>query len=151
MARPTYYNFLNHTRKLYQQYIVDEFERHQTMEFHYFKTYQNTIHAKKYNQLKDQINVGDVERSGRVMILPASYTGSDRWYAKKYKNAMAIVRVKGKPTFFITMTMDVKCHEVMDLLQPGKSPYDRPDLICWVYEMKKKKLIDLITKFGIFW
>ena len=101
--------------------------------------HQNTILAKKYNQLQDQINVGDVERSGRVMILPASYTGSDRWYAKKYKNAMAIVRVKGKPTFFITMTIYVKCQEVMDLIHLGESPYDRPDLICRVYEMKKKE------------
>ena len=99
------------------------------MELHYFKTHQNRIHAEKYNQLQDQKDAGNVERSRRVMILPASYNGSDQWYVKKYQNAMAIVRVKGKPTFFITMIMDVKCHEVMDLLIPGESPYDRPDPI----------------------
>ena len=95
--------------------------------------------------LEDQTNAGNVENSGRVMILPATYTGSDRWYVKKYKNTMALVRVKGKPTFFITMTMDVECKEVMDLLEPGESPYDRADIICQVYEIKKKKLITKIT------
>ena len=66
------------------------------------------------------------------------------------KDTMAIVRVKGKPTFFITMIMNIKCHEVMDLLILGESPYDRLYLILQLYEMKKNKLMDNITKGGIF-
>ena len=86
---------------------MDEFERHQTMEMNWYRINQATIHAEKYSQLRDQTSRGDVEQSRRVMILQVTYTCSDRWYHKKYKNAMAIVCVKGKPTFFITMTMDV--------------------------------------------
>ena len=47
----------------------------------------------------ERVNQG-VENSGTVMILPADHPTSDEWYHKKYKNAMSIVRVKGKPTFY---------------------------------------------------
>ena len=58
---------------------------------------------------------------------------------------MAIVRTKGKPTLFVTMTMDVNCPEVVAQLTPGQSAYDRPDILCRVYEAKKKKLLEAIT------
>jgi len=40
-----------------------------------------------------------------------------------YKNAMSIVRALGKPTLFITMTMDVNCPEVKAQLNPGETPF----------------------------
>ena len=85
-----------------------------------------------------------------MVVLPASHTCSDRWYHKKYKNAMAIVRVKGKPTFFITMTMDANCEEVKNLLKPGETPYDRFDIVNRVYEIKRNELLRDITKNNIF-
>ena len=63
---------------------------------------------------------------------------------------MAIVQKRGKPDFFITLTMNIKCKEVMDLLEPGQSPYDRPDVVCRVFQMKKKELLNAIVKEGIF-
>ena len=101
MARSTHYNFLNHARKLYQQYLVDEFERKETGNMTWFRLNQKTIHAEKYSQLRDHLSNQDVENSGTVMILPADYPTSDWWYHRKYKNAMSIVRVKGKPTFLL--------------------------------------------------
>ena len=50
---------------------------------------------------------------------------------------MSIVHTKGKPTLFITMTMDVNCDEVKRQLNDGESPYDRPDIVCRVYEQKR--------------
>ena len=154
-SRPTHLNFLHHGCKLYQQFIVDEFERHQTQEMNWFRHNQRTIQAELYDNLHAKQSShtegnGTMEDSGQVMILPASYTCSDQWYHCKYKNAMAIVRVKGAPSLFITMTMDVNCKEVTNLLEPSQTPYDRPDIICQVYEMKKKELIRLITKENIF-
>ena len=48
---------------------------------------------------------------------------------KEIQNAMVLVQVKGKPTFFITVTMDVKYKEVMELLETGESPCDRANVI----------------------
>lgn len=63
---------------------------------------------------------------------------------------MAIVRVRGKPQLFVTMTMDVNCPEILAQLEPGQSPYDRPDIIVRVFQMKKQRLIDHIVKEGCF-
>ena len=46
--------------------------------------------------------------------------------------------------------MDVKCPEVMNHLQPGETPYDRPDLLCRIFELKRKELLRDIKKNYIF-
>jgi hypothetical protein len=62
---------------------------------------------------------------------------------------MALVRVLGKPTFFLTMTMDIKYKELVDLLHSGQSPYDRPDLICRIFKQKVDALMKEIVQDGI--
>ena len=138
MKRPNHYNFFHSANKLFQQYIVDEFERNQCADLAWMYANQKTLRADLYKAVQDSIHSNDVASSGRATILPSSYTCSDRWYQSKYKDAMAIVRTKGKPTFFITMTMNPKCPEVMEHLKPGQSPYDRPDLLCRIFDLKKK-------------
>ena len=57
---------------------------------------------------------------------------------------MAISRVKGKPSLFITKTLNVKCPEVQALLREGENPYDRPDVLVCVFELKRNKFMKLI-------
>jgi hypothetical protein len=64
----------------------------------------------------------------------------------QYKNAMALVRKFGKPTFFITFTLDTQCKEIQDELKTGQSPYDRPDLLARVFNAKMKALMHEIKK-----
>ena len=85
-----------------------------------------------------------------MVICPSTITGCDRWYSKNYRHAMAIVCKRGKPALFITKTMDVNCKEIAKLLKPGQLPYDRPDLLCRVFERKCAKLICMIVKEHIF-
>ena len=80
---------------------------------------QKTLRADLYKGVQDAVRSNTIKNSGRATILPATYTCSDRWYTTKYKDAMAIARMKGTPTFFITMTMDPRCPEVMAQLIPG--------------------------------
>jgi hypothetical protein len=56
----------------------------------------------------------------------------------------------GVPTFFITMTMDISCKESVGQLNPGETPYDRPDIINRVFELKRKELLRQIKKDGLF-
>lgn len=65
----------------------------------------------------------------------------------RYKH---LVHELGKPSLFITYTLDVTCKEVKDNLAPGQSPYDRPELLNKVFEIKKKELIREIVVDGIF-
>ena len=46
-----------------------------------------------------------------------------------YQDAMAIVRKKGKPDLFITMTANPKWPEIIADLLEDQKPADRPDLI----------------------
>ena len=149
MSRSGQVNHLHLGRKLYQQYLTDEFERHQTMELSWMRNNQTTIRADLYKNLENSVTANTVQNSGRVTILPASYTCSERWYHKNYSNAMALVRKKGCPTFFVTYTLDIGCPEVKECLAPGQVAYDRPDILNRIFQMKKKKLLDLLTKQGV--
>jgi hypothetical protein len=105
-------SYLHLGGKLYQQMIVDIWAREEACKLDFILNNQRQIRADLYCGVQDANRGNEVDQSGRVYILPASHTGSDRWYHKWYKNAMHIVQKKGKPTYFITMTMDVNCKEV---------------------------------------
>ena len=141
---------LHYGRKLYQQFIVDNYTRIEANNLNWIRMNQKTIRAELYNNLQDAHSQDTHDRVGRAYILPASHTGSDRWYHKWYKNAMTLVQKYGKPTFFITMTMDPNCEEVRQHLNEGETPYDRPDIVCRIFELKRKELLRLIKEGHIF-
>ena len=71
---------------------------------------------------------------GRIVILPLSYSGSQRNMKQEYQDAMAIVSAKGKPDLFVTMTCNPKWKEIQDNLLPGQSASDCPDLVSRVFK-----------------
>ena len=95
-------------------------------------------------------SMGAGSNIGRNVILPSSHTGSDRWYHKQYRNAMALVRVLGKPSLFLTCTLDTGCIEITSNLQPGQQCYDRPDLLNRVFHGKYTDILHDISKHHIF-
>ena len=54
---------------------------------------------------------------------------------------MAIVRQKGKPDYFITMTASPAWVEVQQNLRPGEDVFNRPDLIARVFKLKWDQLL----------
>jgi hypothetical protein len=73
---------------------------------------------------------------GKPVILPSSYTGGPRYMNKRYREAMAIVRVKGKPTFFVTMTCNPKWKEIEEACaETGCTAADRPDIVSRVFKL----------------
>ena len=142
-------NPLHRGRKLFQQWTCNCFARSDSEDLNFIKTHQRDLRADSYAKVQKRV-AEDTAGSAKPVILPSSYTGSDRYFHKKLENAMAISRVCGKPTWFITFTMNPWCEEVMELLRPGESPYDRPDIIARVYWEKYKAFIKEIEKDGIF-
>ncbi|XP_043224655.1 uncharacterized protein LOC122382858 [Amphibalanus amphitrite] len=63
---------------------------------------------------------------------------------------MAIVRAKGKPTLFITITCNPKWPEIANALLPGQKPEDRPDLVARVFHLKLRRIIGDLTKQAVF-
>ena len=83
--------------------------------------------------------------AGVQVMLPSSFIGSPRNMTEAYHDAMTVVRVLGHPDLFVTMTCNEKWPEILENLNPGQVPSDRPDLIARVFEMKKTALIDDIV------
>ena len=149
MARLDRVNYLHHANKLYQQLIVDEWAKEEMQRMTWMKRNQHSIRADLYKGVQDSLCAGDIANSGAT-ILASSFTQGNRWYTKAFMNAMALVRVFGKPTFFITMTMDVNCPEVKERLKPGQTPYDRPDVVCRIFQLKRDKLMKALITEGVF-
>ena len=63
---------------------------------------------------------------------------------------MAIVRVYGRPTFFVTFTCNVNWPEIQAALLPGQDAQSRPDLVARVFHLKLKALLQELTTNGIF-
>ena len=151
MMRADHQNFIFVAEALLQQLLVDEYERAEFARLRWYILNQKKVKAEKYGRLVKLRSLG--VRSGNMgqnVILPATSTGSDRWYSKQYRNAMALVRVLGKPTLFLTCTLDTGCMEVKMYLKNGQQCYDRPDVLNRVFHAKYTDIIKDITKNEIF-
>ena len=81
------------------------------------------------------------DRARRKIVLPASFTGSPRFMAKHYHNAMTIVRKFGKPTLFITFTSGAQWEYILSELEPHQTAVDRPDIAARVFKIKEQQLV----------
>jgi hypothetical protein len=62
------------------------------------------------------------------------------------QDGLALIRHKGKPTLFITMTCNPKWPEIVREIPQGQHAYDRPDICSRVFQMKVDDLIDNVLK-----
>ena len=75
------------------------------------------LRLESYQGLVDHLNntANDMNcQVGKIVILPSIFVGSPRYMMANYQDAMAIVRMKGKPYLFITMTCNPNWHEIRD-------------------------------------
>ena len=70
---------------------------------------------------------------GVKVILPATITGSPRFYSEAFQDAMAIVRSLGKPDLFVSFTCNPMWPEITASLNSGEKANDRPDLSARVF------------------
>ena len=73
-------------------------------------------------------------RAGVPVVLPSSFLGSPRDMHARYQDAMAVVRVHGKPDLFITFTCNPNHPDILENLLPGQQPKDRPDIVARVFK-----------------
>jgi hypothetical protein len=76
--------------------------------------------------------------------LPASFLGSRQWVSEQAADALALARVYGKPSLFITMTFNPDWPEVKSQLYPGQTVHDIPITVCRVFRQRLKRLVHLI-------
>ena len=136
---------------LFQQYLVDVYCRVEGMRLAYLRSHQQELRAESYQELASACAGEDFKPGestvGRRVVLPASYPGSPRHMQGNYLDALAMVRVLGKPDFLITFTANPNWPEVLAALQTGQSPHDRFDIVARVFHLKLQALLrDLIDE-----
>ncbi|XP_074337057.1 uncharacterized protein LOC141674238 [Apium graveolens] len=80
--------------RLWQHYIVDQFAAIEQYRLDWVLTHQTTIRADFYNSVRDALSKGghDPMHVGKAVILPASFTGSQRYMSQYFKDSLAICR-----------------------------------------------------------
>ena len=92
----------------------------------------------------------NLDHIGKLVDLPSSYVGGDRFMQQLYQDSMAIVCHFGKPSFIITFTANPKWVEIENELLPNQTTADRPDLVARVFNLKVRDLLNLIRHQKVF-
>ena len=144
-SREGEWNTIMKSRRLMQQYAVDQFAKIEGSRLDWVRNNQRAIRAEKYSGLIDANGQNDLQNAGRRIILPPTVYGSPRFYHEKFQDAMAIVRKFGKPDLFLTFTCNPQWQEIQEALNEGESYTDRPDLCVRVFKMKMDELLSDLT------
>ena len=90
----------------------------------------------------DHVDAGDGgQQVGKRVVLASSFAGGPRDMNRRYQDAMAVVRDRGKPSFFITFTCNPSWAEIQDSLPDGLNTTDRPDIVARVFNQKLQELL----------
>ncbi|XP_060855219.1 uncharacterized protein LOC132932888 [Metopolophium dirhodum] len=147
------FSLLHQGRFLLQMYVCDQYVRMESNNLNYIRLHQRDLLAEVYQGLMDHVNQQlhvDPMAVGRRVILPSTFTGSDRFNKMNYQDAITIVRTKGKPDLFITFTCNPRWPEITENLAAHSTASDRPDLVARVFNRKLQELIVDITVNRVF-
>ncbi|XP_060855149.1 uncharacterized protein LOC132932805 [Metopolophium dirhodum] len=147
------FSLLHQGRFLLQMYVCDQYVRMESNNLNYIRLHQRDLLAEAYQGLMDHVNQQlhiDPMAVGRRIILPSTFTGSDRFNKMNYQDAITVVRTKGKPDLFITFTCNPRWPEITENLAAHSTASDRPDLVARVFNRKLQELIGDITVNRVF-
>nr|GEV70754.1 DNA helicase [Tanacetum cinerariifolium] len=124
-------------------------DRRLTMKAYYsidwVREHQNDIRNDYLSGIYDAINRGNSDGSdcGGKLILPQSFTGGPRYMYSHYLDALAICRVHGNPSYYITFTCNVKWPEIVEYMEdfPGLTTADRADVVDRIFAMKIRQFV----------
>ncbi|CAN7043183.1 unnamed protein product [Brassica rapa subsp. trilocularis] len=139
---------LLHSRRLFQQFLVDGYTTIEANRLFYLRMNQKSLRSDSYDSIQQAENSGktDMHEQGSRFVLPASFTGGARYMKNMYLDAMAICKYFGFPDYFITFTCNPKWPEITRHLQPRKlSAEDRPEILSRIFKIKLESLMTDLT------
>ncbi|XP_061346787.1 uncharacterized protein LOC133292402 [Gastrolobium bilobum] len=140
---------LLHSRKLFQQFLVDAYTMVEYDRLIFIRHNQNQLRAELYKNIIHASDKGEdaAVKTGKRIILPSSFTGGPRYMAENCKDAFAICRWAGYPHLFITITCNPKWPEITRFLRARNlNAEDRPDILCRVFKFKLDQLLHDLKK-----
>ncbi|KIH43605.1 hypothetical protein ANCDUO_26386, partial [Ancylostoma duodenale] len=89
----------------------------------YIRLNQRKLRVDDYFHLRDAVvNDGISTDIGRLVVLPATFTGSPRHMHEYAQDAMLYVRTSGRPDLFMTFTCNPEWAEIREELLEGQAP-----------------------------
>lgn len=144
-------NALLMSQRLFQEYCCSAFAKAETQRLSWQRKNQKTLRAALYQNLVDHVESGDAGKQvGKRVVLSSSFVGGPRDMSARYQDAMAIVRERGKPSFFITFTCNPNWTEITESLPAGVKATDRPDIVSRVFNQKLQALLTELKEDMIF-
>ena len=132
------------SRRLFQQFLVDSYTMVESERLSYIRQNQPKLRVHQYKGLHECLVRGetDAAATGQRIILPSSFTGGPRYMFNNCKDAFAICKYAGYPSFFITITCNPEWREIKRFVSKrGLKAEDRPDILCRVFKIKLDELI----------
>ena len=131
---------------LFGHWVTDVWALIEMNNLNWYRQNQQTIRADCYSGVMDRLST-DFDTSlqdmgSKTTILPSTMAGSPRYMKAKMQDAMAIVRKRGKPEYFITFTCNPRWPDIQNLLKPGQSQEHRHDLTARVFKQKLDELLE---------
>ena len=139
-----------HYRQLFHQFVVDMWAKIESERLRFIRLHQKQLRVENYVHLQDAVASDGSSNVGRLVILPATFTGSPRYLQQYTQDAIAYVRKYGRPDLFITFTCNSQWDEIHDGLFAQQSSSDRHDLIARVFRQKVIIMLRLLTKESVF-
>ncbi|XP_076037203.1 uncharacterized protein LOC143022743 [Oratosquilla oratoria] len=150
MEREGQFNYLTKGRRLFQQFVVDNYVKAEANRLSFIEMNQKEIRKERADILRGE----DSQSSGQRVIIPASFVGGPRYMKERQQDALAFVTSYGSPDFFITFTMNPQWKELQEAIactsKGSVQPCDRPDLVSRIFKLKVDALMDDLTKKHIF-
>lgn len=147
-VRPNKYSIF-FGQKLFQQYIVDAYIKVESTRFRWLSSNQRQVRVESYQGLIDHCNRFAQQNNitcGLPVILPSSFTSGPRYMHQLYQDAISMVRVFGRPDYFITFRCNPGWTEIVECLEQGQKWWDRPDIVSRVFNEKAQEFLDDIVK-----
>lgn len=108
-------------------------------------TIKNQLRADRYRGHYDCIDKNDnahveeaTERVGHRFILHSMFSGSPHNMQQIFQDALAIVRVCGKPDLFVAFTCNPNWQEIKRCLPSWQIAAHKPYIVCRVFNFKLK-------------
>ena len=148
-SRPNEAHTLLHSRKLFQQFIVERYTMVESERLSYIRNNQKKLRVDKYSNLQSSLDAGrskDLTKGKRV-ILPSTFVRSPCYMDQLYFDGMTICSHVGFPNIFITLTCNPNWPEIRRLLSPlNLKATDRPDIVSRIFRLKYEQMLSDLTK-----
>ncbi|KAH1147779.1 hypothetical protein GYH30_042763 [Glycine max] len=140
---------LFHSRKLFQQFIVEGYTTVEFERLSYIRNNQKKLRVDKYCSLQNSLDTGTAKglTKGKRVILPSTFVGSPHYMDQLYFDGMTICSHVGFPNLFITLTCNPNWPEIRRLLSPlNLKPTDRLDIVSRIFRLKYEQMLSDLTK-----